>query len=54
MQWLSCRNVKLGNQTTFAEFVNTLFQKLKTEASACGRTDTVLDVYVDESVKGAE
>ena len=51
---LSFRNIKLGNQATFAEFVNTLFQKLKTDASECGRTDTVLDVYVDESIKDAE
>ena len=54
MPWLSFTNIKLGNQTSFAEAVNTLFQKLKTEASACGRTDTVLDVYVDESIKDAK
>ena len=45
---------KPRNQTTFVEIVNTLFPKLKTEASECGRTDTVLDVYVDESIKDAE
>ena len=39
----------IGNQTIFAELENTLFQKLKTEASVCGRTDAVLDVYMDES-----
>ena len=54
VQWLLFRNIKLGNQTTFAEPVNTLFPKLKSEASACGRTDAVLDVYVDESIKDAE
>ena len=55
MQWLSFfRNINLRNQTTFAEIVNTLFPKLNTEASACGRTDTVLDVYVDASIKDAE
>ena len=39
---------------TFAKLVNTLFPKLKTEASACRRTDAVLDVYIDESIKDAE
>ena len=46
--------IPLGNQTTFEEFVNTLFQKLKTEAVTCRGTDTVSNVYVDESIKDAE
>ena len=49
MHWLSFRNIRLGNQTTFAEIVNASFRKLKTETSAC---DAILVVYVDESIKG--
>ena len=44
----------IRNQPTFAELVDTLFRKLKTEASACGRTDVILVVHVDESIKDAE
>ena len=51
MQWLSFRNIKLGNQTTFAELANTLFRKLKTEARVCGKTDEILVVYVDNLLK---
>ena len=43
-----------GNQKTFAELANTLFLKFKAEASECGRTDVVFDVYEDEFIKDAE
>ena len=43
-----------GNQKTFAELANTLFQKFKAKASECTGSDAVFDVYGDESIKDAE